>query len=368
MAYPGHDIFKPGTKLFPAIADDYMKKSVQREKIYGVRQQQGFTLLELAVALLILGIMVAAAISLYQRAQSQARYDITNKNMDAIILALSVYVESAGRIPCPARPNANNTLFGWERGVTAADLQVGSQKFPTGACNGNAAQREGIVPFLTLGIPFETIRDGWGNYFTYSVSPVFARANDASADPAAAAVNVSTIDEPGDIHGRCRHGGWVDKDNKDNQNAIKARFCCADQSAPAYNQTTDIVVMHTSSPAANPISPSTAVRSAILFDSVNEPFLDANSTPDLDISAIESPAFALVSHGPDGLGAYLGNGTLNRNGAAAGRDAENADGDRTFIDGPANLNAGGNHFDDIIRWMTQDGIMAAHGALSCAYP
>ena len=45
-----------------------------------------------------------------------------------------------------------------------------------------------------------------------------------------------------------------------------------------------------------------------------------------------------------------------------------ADGDQIFVDGPWNLKPGPDYFDDIVRWMTQDGIMAAHGALSCSYP
>ena len=52
----------------------------------------------------------------------------------------------------------------------------------------------------------------------------------------------------------------------------------------------------------------------------------------------------------------------------SGPEYKNADGDQIFVDGPWNLKPGPDYFDDIVRWMTQDGIIAAHGALSCQYP
>ena len=67
--------------------------------------------------------------------------------------------------------------------------------------------------------------------------------------------------------------------------------------------------------------------------------------------------------------AWLGNGTNNRSTLPeSGPELQNADGDQIFVDGPRNLKPGPAYFDDIVRWMTQDGIMAAHGALSCSYP
>ena len=89
----------------------------------------------------------------------------------------------------------------------------------------------------------------------------------------------------------------------------------------------------------------------------------------MDKTPIEAPALVLVSHGPNGKGAWLGNGTNNRATLPeSGPELQNADGDQIFVDGPWNLKPGPAYFDDIVRWMTQDGIMAAHGALSCSYP
>ena len=94
-----------------------------------------------------------------------------------------------------------------------------------------------------------------------------------------------------------------------------------------------------------------------------------NSQVLTDTTPIEAPALVLISHGPDGEGAWLGNGTEKRfEPPEGGPQLQNADGNQVFVDGPWNLVHGPAYFDDIVRWMTQDGIIAAHGALSCQYP
>jgi hypothetical protein len=93
------------------------------------------------------------------------------------------------------------------------------------------------------------------------------------------------------------------------------------------------------------------------------------SVPFMDKTPIEAAALVLVSHGPNGKGSWLGNGTNKRLTLPdSGPELQNADSDQIFVDGPWNLKPGPAYFDDIVRWMTQDGIMAAHGALSCSYP
>ena len=194
------------------------------KKIRIMRESRGFTLLELAIALAIAGVVTGAAIELYSRAESQRKYTVTHDRMDAIVQALSVYAETAGRVPCPGDPAAAGSLFGWERGVTNANLRLDADQFPIGTCD--AATREGIIPFSTLSLPPETAIDGWGHYFTYAVSPVFSQANDSSFGPNDA-INTTGKADPGTVHGRCRHFGWVSIETPDNRNSVKARFCPA---------------------------------------------------------------------------------------------------------------------------------------------
>lgn len=319
--------------------------------------QQGITLVEVAIAVAVMGMLMAGAIDINQRAQKQQQIDVTQDNMDEIIQALSVYVETAGRLPCPADPAATGIVFGWERGVAPADLQVDAGHFPAGHCD--QTTREGIIPFLTLDLPVRTALDGWGRYFTYAVSPVFARRNDQAAEPA----------DTGKIHGRCRHPGWVSPADRYNRNAVKARFCCADQLTPVFDVDSDLIILHTAGGALSPVRTSGTTDNYDSLDRTTTVNVGDFAVPSIDPTPVETPALVLVSHGPDGKGAWVGNGSAKRfDLPESGPQLQNANGTQVFVDGPWNLTPGPNYFDDIVRWMTQDGIMAAHGALSCQYP
>jgi prepilin-type N-terminal cleavage/methylation domain-containing protein len=353
MAHAGYDFRFRQRKLLPAMTAPLQNP---RKKNSG---NSGLTLVEVAVALMIIGVLTVAAMHAYDRSQQQKRIQKTLDNMDTIIQAVSTFAETAGRVPCPGNPGANDITFGWERGVTAADLQVSTGRFPVGTCT--QADREGIVPFYSLGLSPELARDGWGNYFTYAVSPVFSRNNDQAG----------AVGDTGDIHGRCRHTGWVNRFDNYNRNAIKARFCCADQLGTAYDNDTDLVIRFDVG-GGQILSPQRISGTSLNYDNMSTPTTgDAGGDiyPTIDTSAIEAPAIILVSHGQNGLGAYLGNNTAARTAPASAAETQNADGDGIFVDLPViSMSAGANYYDDIVRWMTQDGILAAHGAISCQYP
>jgi type II secretory pathway pseudopilin PulG len=306
-----------------------------------MNRQAGMTLAELAIALMVMGLIMGGALELYNRSHGQRQIELTYENIDTITDALSVYVASTGRLPCPADPAADDKLPGRERTI----------------CDANT--REGIIPFATLNIPRKTAVDGWGRYFTYAVSPVFARKNDQSHGLA----------DTGKVHARCRHPGWVSQNERYNRNAIKARFCCADQLPPVFDVDSDLIILHTDGHSLSPVR-TPGIRSD--YDDLTKATTTRQgdtTVPTIDASPIEAPAFVLVSHGKNGRGAWLGNGTTNRyNPPDSGPEFKNADADQIFIDGPWSLKPGPDYFDDIVRWMTQDGIMAAHGALSCQYP
>ncbi len=354
------------------------------------------TLIELAIALLVTGVMVGGAVELYSRAEKLRHYAMTYDHMDRIVQALSIYAESAGRIPCPADPSANGITFGWEINVPAASLQVGAGAFPTGSCD--SSNNEGIIPFMSLNLSDDIARDGWGHYFTYAVSPQFARSNDQSRNIDG---SVNTNTDVGTIHGRCRSQGWVGRYDGHNISAVKARFCCADYgfaggggtvatepwNALSFNAGTDLLIKSTAagqpmlSPQRDNVN-TTVGTGQYQFMTVTNVTTAGNILPvamqNVAGSRILAPAFVLISHGMDGAGAYLANGSLARyNPPGAGLEDENANfwkggatgtQKRTYLDGPTNLQAGANYFDDIVRWMTQDSLMAAHGALSCQYP
>jgi type II secretory pathway pseudopilin PulG len=283
-------------------------------------RQQGITLVEVALSLVIAGVLMAGAMALNQRARAQRQYESTYDNMDTIIQALSVYVETAGRLPCPADPAASDVTIGWERGVKPADLQVAAGHFPAGSCDQKT--REGIVPFMTLGLPAQTAMDGWGHFYTYAVSPVFTRQNDQSSAAA----------DTGRVHGRCRHAGWVNAFDRYNRNAIKARFCCADQATPTFDVDSDLIILHTAGGAA--LSPVRTPGNMGSYDDITKTtttLMSGTNVPVMDASPVEAPALVLISHGRDGNGAWLGNGTNNRlDPPESGPELQNADGDQVL--------------------------------------
>ena len=145
-------------------------------------RNRGFSLIEVALALIIVGLVTAPMIAAYGRYKSQKQIDESTGNIASIKGALKRYVDERGHYPLPA-----------VRNLTEADAQFG-QPYPnnpasmaampncsatggdTNVCRtsspGVPGQRIyiGDIPFAALGLPKQFIRDGYGSKFTYAVS------------------------------------------------------------------------------------------------------------------------------------------------------------------------------------------------------
>lgn len=129
----------------------------------------GFTLVEMAVVLVLIGIVMNLGLKMVTATLENAAYSETKAKMERIKLAFVAYLRTNGSLPCP--DNSDNTVVA--TGTAAA------------SCNANAPEGFGIVPFQTLGLPRESALDGWGNYFTYRVANGVASKNwTAKASPA----------------------------------------------------------------------------------------------------------------------------------------------------------------------------------------
>ncbi len=308
------------------------------------------TLIELSIGLVILGIMIGAGMQMYAQQQSRVSRRVTDEHMRIIVKALNEYVEVANRLPCPADPAANDVRFGFEAGAPAATVTSGRM---LGLCkNGDAGKPYGLVPYQVLNIPYDTIKDGWGRYITYAVSPVFTQQSDGYPT------------DNQQVHPMCRDGSWVNAGN-DPSNAPKARFCCAMKSS-ATPPSSDLKIRSIDAAGAV-ISPE---RTEAGYGSMDSMLTQSGTYPaaaprPTAAADVEAGAFVLVSHGPNGSCAFLGDDTLNYFNCGSDVSAEerqNSAGNDYYSGGPT------GSFDDIVVWNTQFGIMAAGGANSCSLP
>src|SRR5205814_8666540 len=125
------------------------------------RRAPGFTLVELAVVLAIIGLVLGAMIVPLNAQIDQQRINDTQKQLDVIREALLGFAVANGRLPCPANQALANTA-----------ATAGTEVRAAGACT-NA---EGVLPWATLGI---SEADAWQRRVTYRVTLEFA--NDAPA-------------------------------------------------------------------------------------------------------------------------------------------------------------------------------------------
>lgn len=124
--------------------------------IKGIRALAGFSLLEMAVVMLIVGLLLSGLFSAVgDSTQLKRRSDATSQ-IKLIEEALYGFAQANGRLPCPA----TNASLGQESPVGG------------GACTPGF---HGFVPAVTLGLQGSLnsqslLLDPWGNPFRYSVS------------------------------------------------------------------------------------------------------------------------------------------------------------------------------------------------------
>jgi prepilin-type N-terminal cleavage/methylation domain-containing protein len=166
--------------------------------------QNGFSLVEMAVVMVILAMLIGGLIAPLTAQIDQRNMNETRRSLSEIKEALIGFAVTTGRLPCPAVSAAN----GDEKAVCIA-----------------VADRHGYIPWAKLGVPK---LDAWGNIFRYSVTPAYAGAAGTlvlspptarditiqTRDIAGTLVNVST---PGNIpvivlsHGKNGYGSTNDQ-------------------------------------------------------------------------------------------------------------------------------------------------------------
>lgn len=128
-----------------------------------IKNQKGFTLIELAIVLVIVGVLIGsflgtlgARIDTTKRAESQADLEIIKNAL------LGYAYSSAGPfLPCPCKTNC-------ESGIAGAGLEDRT----AGVCDADATDGYlGYLPWGTLGLKPS---DSWNTLYSYWVDPAFS--------------------------------------------------------------------------------------------------------------------------------------------------------------------------------------------------
>lgn len=156
-------------------------------KTPGPDKNSGFSLIELSIVLLILGLMIGGITAVMTQEARTAKQAELKAKMDAIEQALIAYVKKNNRLPCPADGTylITDTYFGIEGGTPGdgtcstgatydsikrtTNPSPPTANFITYTYSASSATARGVIPVRTLGLPDGYSFDPWGGKFSYIV-------------------------------------------------------------------------------------------------------------------------------------------------------------------------------------------------------
>jgi len=117
----------------------------------------GFSLVEMAVVLLIVGLLAALFLPLTNTMMDNNRRKETRTKLEALERALTRFVMTNRRLPCPA-----------DGALAPGNANQGLELAAGGACT-VAALTNGVVPWRTLGLAQADALDAWNSVISYRV-------------------------------------------------------------------------------------------------------------------------------------------------------------------------------------------------------
>lgn len=137
-------------------------------------QSRGFTLVELAVAMIIVALLLASALWPLSTQMEMRAIAETQRTMEEIRESIIGFTLANGRLPCPAIPGTPTSQTDATTSEPAGVEDTNPYPIPTSSPYQFVCRRSfGVVPWTTLGT---AERDAWGRRFSYRVSPAFGDA------------------------------------------------------------------------------------------------------------------------------------------------------------------------------------------------
>jgi prepilin-type N-terminal cleavage/methylation domain-containing protein len=179
-----------------------MHRSLEKKVIGNHKNQQGFTLIEMAISLIIVSIFLSASLYAYTLYLTNKQSTQTLEAVSAVTTAIFQFKNANGRYPCPApilESKDTSSTYGHE--TNCADLTIGTgATVPPGTClvgtsppknydgtcvessprligGVNPRVRMGAIPFRELQIDEKQTFDGYGSRLVYVVTEDMAVAS-----------------------------------------------------------------------------------------------------------------------------------------------------------------------------------------------
>lgn len=135
-----------------------------RNSVTRTSSQSGYTLIELSMILMIIGVLATPAIALYNQNRAKQDWDKTEDHIAMVTDALGSFRTAYGRYPCPTPSTAAPGDANYGLPDCAGATSVASNK----AGGGNILI--GTVPFKQLNLQEPEIHDGYGRRLLYAVT------------------------------------------------------------------------------------------------------------------------------------------------------------------------------------------------------
>lgn len=126
--------------------------------------RRGFTLIEMAIVLVVVGLVVSAAGKVIAPVLDTQKAETTAERMKLVQQAIQVYVIRNGCLPCPA----DGALI--SSAATAGLSQSTGGTYVTACSATPCTQTRGVVPWRTIGLREAEASDGWNDRLRYGVA------------------------------------------------------------------------------------------------------------------------------------------------------------------------------------------------------